>query len=359
MTRTRHDVWRRTQAEGDWPGVLKAYEHAVGLLRELDPPSGHPTNPMSWSYLAALHGRLRDDGRVDRSNPAWNNCQHGSWFFLPWHRMYLLAFEAIVQHVLKDEHWSLPYWYSLDPDDPTTSVLPPAFRDTKAGNNLYTKHRSQLANGGHQLPPIADTVVDRARGRALQHGPRNDVVRQRRTGPAELRRARDRVARRHAPRRRARLCGQRLRRPRQPAQGRVDGFALPGRARSDLLAAPRQHRPVVGGVVAGRRHPSGPAVDRQGLAEDQLQLPRAAQEDRGVEGQRGTRDSRPSATCTRTSAAPTSFQPAPATGDELAPDEVGAAGVGDPRPDQNRRPRRRSARPGTYHSRAQNRRSFS
>jgi tyrosinase len=153
------DVWRRTRSEGDWPTVLKAYEHAVGLLRKLDPPSGRPTNPMSWSYLAALHGRLRDDGRVDRGNPAWNQCQHGSWFFLPWHRMYLLAFEAIVQHTLKDEHWSLPYWYSLDPDHPKTSVLPPAFRDTKAGNNLFTKHRSQVANGGHQLPPIADTVV--------------------------------------------------------------------------------------------------------------------------------------------------------------------------------------------------------
>jgi tyrosinase len=38
-------------------------------------------------------------------------------------------------------------------------VLPPAFRDTKAGNNLYTRHRSQIANGGHELPPIADTVV--------------------------------------------------------------------------------------------------------------------------------------------------------------------------------------------------------
>jgi tyrosinase len=38
-------------------------------------------------------------------------------------------------------------------------VLPPAFRDSKAGNNLFTKHRSQLANGGHKLPPIADTVT--------------------------------------------------------------------------------------------------------------------------------------------------------------------------------------------------------
>ena len=158
MTRTRKDVSRLTASQ-DWPPVLRAYEKAVGLLRKADPPSGPPTKPLSWGYLAALHGRIRPDGRVDRTISAWNNCQHGSWFFLPWHRMYLLAFEAIVQHVLKDDQWSLPYWYSLDPDHPKTSVLPPAFRDTSAGNSLFTKHRSQVANGGHRLPPIADTVV--------------------------------------------------------------------------------------------------------------------------------------------------------------------------------------------------------
>jgi len=24
----------------------------------------------------------------------WSECQHGSWYFLPWHRGYLIAFEA-------------------------------------------------------------------------------------------------------------------------------------------------------------------------------------------------------------------------------------------------------------------------
>jgi tyrosinase len=161
MTRTRKDVTRLT-ATRDWPATLKAYEKAVGLLRKADPPSGPPTKPISWGYLAALHGRIRPDGRVDRTVSAWNNCQHGSWFFLPWHRMYLMAFEAIVQHVLGDTTWSLPYWYSLDPDDPTKSVLPAAFRDSSATNNLYTRHRSHLANGGHRLPATLTSDVTTA-----------------------------------------------------------------------------------------------------------------------------------------------------------------------------------------------------
>jgi tyrosinase len=160
MTRTRMDVSNLVGSEGDWPQVLVAYERAVGLLRQLDPPTGKPSNPLGWRFLAAMHG-LADANRLpDTTNPLWSNCQHGSWFFLPWHRMYLYAFEAIVQHVLEDDTWSLPYWYSVNPDDATSFVLPPAFRDTsRPGNNLFTQRRSLLANGGQTLPDLGSTVV--------------------------------------------------------------------------------------------------------------------------------------------------------------------------------------------------------
>ncbi len=160
MARTRVDVWQATKAEGDWPVVLQGYERAVGLLRQLDRPRGTPTNRLSWQFLAAIHGRARTSGAPDTSNRLWNTCQHGSWYFLPWHRMYLLAFEAIIAHTLGDESWSLPYWYSLDPDDASTSVLPPAFRDTAADNNLFTTERSRIANDGQRLPPLSGSVID-------------------------------------------------------------------------------------------------------------------------------------------------------------------------------------------------------
>ncbi|MEO7572384.1 MAG: tyrosinase family protein [Acidimicrobiales bacterium] len=161
MTRTRMDVWNLTHGEGDWPDALVAYERAVGLLRGLDPPTGQPVEPRGWRFLAAIHGIANAAGDADTSNPMWSNCQHGSWFFLPWHRMYLAAFELIVQDVLDDDGWSLPYWYALDPDDPATSILPPAFRDIAAGNDLHTTNRSFRANRGDPLPGgLAPSVTD-------------------------------------------------------------------------------------------------------------------------------------------------------------------------------------------------------
>ena len=311
--------------------MLKAYEHAVGLLRELDPPTGRPTNPMSWSYLAALHGRLRDDGRVDRSNPAWNNCQHGSWFFLPWHRMYLLAFEAIVQHVLQDEHWSLPYWYSLDPDDPTTSVLPPAFRDTKAGNDLYTKHRSQIANGGHQLPPIADTVIDALeaehfstvhgttsfgsgeRAQPSFDGHETGLLEDTPHGGVHVYVGNDYDA--HGNLLKAGWMGSLY-------QAALDPIFWLHHANIDRLWEVW--------LQADATHHDPPSTDN-GLAEDQLHLPRAAQEDRDVEGQRGARDIGPRL-CVRGHQRADVLPTRAGDRRRTRAGRGGAAGVGDPRP---------------------------
>jgi tyrosinase len=148
-------------ANGDWPEVLAAYERAVTAMQDLDPPAPQavPTSELGWRYQAAIHGRARADGTPDTSDPAWNQCRHGSWFFLPWHRMYLAAFEQIVQHHLTDPSWRLPYWYAMDPDDPDGARLPPAFVEARPDNALYTEHRSLLANGGHPVVTRADGLV--------------------------------------------------------------------------------------------------------------------------------------------------------------------------------------------------------
>lgn len=149
MVRTRMDVWNLTNAEGDWPAALKDYEVAVGKMRDLDVPGAKPSNPLGWRFQAAIHGIRSDLGGADTSNVFWSNCQHGSWYFLPWHRMYLAAFELIVQDALENDEWSLPYWYSIDPDDESKASLPPAFLDISlAENNLQTEERSQIAQSG-------------------------------------------------------------------------------------------------------------------------------------------------------------------------------------------------------------------
>ncbi len=167
MARTRVDVWNATDAEGDWPAVLEAYERAIATMRGLDPPTGPPTDRTGWQFQAAIHGRADADGNADTSDPMWCNCQHGSWFFLPWHRMYLAAFEQIIAFHLDDDSWALPYWYSIDPDNPRKAALPPAFLDrTLDDNNLQTEERSQIAKSGQ--PFYGDIDPERVGATLLQ-----------------------------------------------------------------------------------------------------------------------------------------------------------------------------------------------
>src|SRR4051794_32870971 len=61
-------------------------------------------DPTSWRYQAAIHEYTRDTDPLQKPSdkqPAdkkrfWTRCQHGGWFFLPWHRIYLHFFEQIV-----------------------------------------------------------------------------------------------------------------------------------------------------------------------------------------------------------------------------------------------------------------------
>jgi tyrosinase len=86
----------------------------------------------------------------------WNRCQHNSWFFLAWHRMYLHIFEEIVAaEVLAlggPADWALPYWnYSKSQGE---RRLPRSFSKptdaTGATNPLFVAQRSTEANGGMQ-----------------------------------------------------------------------------------------------------------------------------------------------------------------------------------------------------------------
>ena len=233
MARTRVDVWNATDAEGDWPAVLEAYERAIATMRGLDPPNGPPTDPIGWQFQAAIHGRADDNGDADTSNPFWCNCQHGSWFFLPWHRMYLAAFEKIIQFHLEDESWALPYWYAIDPDSPKKAALPPAFLDlTLNDNNLQTDERSQIAKAGRPVLRRhrsrgggGDGAADAASVQ-VRHAQRRRDLRRWRARRPELQRRRARAAREHAARRGAHAGRQRLRRVR-PASGlRLDGVVL-------------------------------------------------------------------------------------------------------------------------------------
>ncbi len=134
--------------------IIEFYARAIVEMQKLP-----LDNPLSWRYQAAIHDYPRvvratagsetdAEFRARRSSDPnailseavpsttdqirfWRQCQHTSWFFLPWHRMYLHHFEQIVlSHVIElkgPADWALPYWnYALP--DADAGHLPEPFR---------------------------------------------------------------------------------------------------------------------------------------------------------------------------------------------------------------------------------------
>lgn len=132
--------------------VLQAYAKAVAAMKER--PADDPT---SWAYQAAIHGSTAAPRAL------YNQCKHGSWFFLSWHRLYLYYFERIVRAAVAETggpaDWALPYWnYGLNGEK---ASLPDAFRSpTQADggpNPLFVAERAAGINEGAILPPAVTT----------------------------------------------------------------------------------------------------------------------------------------------------------------------------------------------------------
>ena len=141
----RRDIW---SLQPDDP-IVTAYADAVKRMSER--PANNPT---SWSYQAAMHGTYAEPNK-----PGWNECQHGTWFFLPWHRMFLYYFERIVRAAVIEgggpADWALPYWnYGLGGEK---AKLPLAFRGPRLAdgkdNPLYVAERAEGMNSGEGFVP--------------------------------------------------------------------------------------------------------------------------------------------------------------------------------------------------------------
>ncbi|QIO54604.1 tyrosinase family protein (plasmid) [Rhizobium leguminosarum bv. trifolii] len=162
---------------GDWNPTLVWYARAVEEL------SGRPiADRTSWRYLAAIHGiSNRSDGDasdwiaqgiIGQNDPlpsaserrrAWDQCQHDTWFFLPWHRGYLWAFEAIVAKTVRDlggpGDWALPYWNYFDTGNAGTRKIPKAFLDETTPDGKPNP-LAQPFRKGSVLGPTNDIPTD-------------------------------------------------------------------------------------------------------------------------------------------------------------------------------------------------------
>lgn len=157
------------------------YAKGVGVMmsRSLDDPS-------SWWFFAAIHGQeiningfpgwgfLPSPPQVpttplpsqDLIDLYWDQCQHQSWFFPPWHRGYLIALEGQVRAAVISlggpSDWALPYWNYLGPGD--EYELPPALAQATlpdgTPNALFVKARYGPNMDGNvfvEIPPVSGT----------------------------------------------------------------------------------------------------------------------------------------------------------------------------------------------------------
>lgn len=151
--RMRRDI-QSLLVDDDGRKVLDDYARAIELMRERDAGDGPPTDPLSWRFQAAIHGFPGVPGSLAHPQ-LWSSCRHDSWFFLAWHRLYLLNFERIVQFHLEDDGWSLPYWDYTKPGDDSSRVLPEPFRVPRDGNPLFTDRRDSDVNDPSAPKPIS------------------------------------------------------------------------------------------------------------------------------------------------------------------------------------------------------------
>lgn len=143
---TRADAWNH----GGTFDNQDLYWYAMGvramMARALD-------DPASWWFFAAIHGEYvtptNNLGQFpgwayipgvpkvptaplptpDIIDSYWDQCQHQSWFFPPWHRGYLVALEGQLRSDIVQKGgpstWALPYWDYLGPGGEFD--IPPAF----------------------------------------------------------------------------------------------------------------------------------------------------------------------------------------------------------------------------------------
>ncbi|MDQ3287553.1 MAG: tyrosinase family protein [Pseudomonadota bacterium] len=128
--------------------------------------------PTSWNFFAAIHGidnirwvwdlyKITGSGDADPgpgdTATYIDQCQHQSWYFLPWHRGYLLALENVLRDEIgklggPSDTWALPYWNYFAAGQ---NVLPPAFRSKnwpdRGDNPLFVEQRWGVLSGSTPL----------------------------------------------------------------------------------------------------------------------------------------------------------------------------------------------------------------
>jgi tyrosinase-like protein/polyphenol oxidase-like protein len=115
------------------------------------------TDPTSYRFQANIHGTY-DSPTTTEQIQSWNQCEHGSFYFVSWHRMYLYFFDRILRAAAGDPNLVLPYW---DWTDPTQRTLPLPFRQpADASNPLFITSPGRPAALNAGTASLSASTVD-------------------------------------------------------------------------------------------------------------------------------------------------------------------------------------------------------
>jgi tyrosinase len=141
-TYTRANAWNNGGTFNNTDLLWYAKGVGVMMTRQLNDQS-------SWWFFGAIHGEyVQENGfpgwgsipsppSVPTSpvpsqsvwDQYWDQCQHQSWYFPPWHRGYLIALEAQIRAAVISlggpKTWALPYWDYFGAGG--QNAIPPAF----------------------------------------------------------------------------------------------------------------------------------------------------------------------------------------------------------------------------------------
>lgn len=138
-TNTRRNI---IDVEKD-PGALQALRDAIDVLRKKDDYGKRPAID-GWFALATTHSQMCFGASGVHEI-------HYGWWFLPWHRAYLIHVERALQEAINEPSLTIPYW-----DWITTPTLPKSFFEAsyrkgpeKQINPLYDDQRyGPVGQGG-------------------------------------------------------------------------------------------------------------------------------------------------------------------------------------------------------------------
>jgi tyrosinase len=144
--------------------TMPQYASFISAVKKMK-ANTNATSPASWTYWTNIHV---------------NYCQHGSSYFLAWHRGYLYYFEKRLRLVSGDNTLCLPYW-----DYYKYPKIPAEFIDPAPTNPLYVPRIGTNVYQALTLSPFASDVINFQRGtinafetqlETAPHNPVHDLI---------------------------------------------------------------------------------------------------------------------------------------------------------------------------------------